>query len=461
MDPNDLGAALATMRAIRRASRGEVALAAGVQPRFIPDYENGKISPNRGTRESLAAALRVSPEFLGSLAVLLPALGLAADAGSLPLGLVRGMLDFSREAEALLAPPPPGTSGELPAQALWERFRSYAPAERRAVVSEIEELRSSDLALLLCEESVSVAADDAANGLEIARLALFVAERVPGSDDWRWRLTGYVWAFVGNAHRVCGELLAAEAAFQRSDELLRKGAADAGSLSEVRLFELKASLLCAQRQFPEALLLLDQAIVADQADVSKGRLLILRAKTLEELGDYEEAVATLRRALPLVDGERDPRLALVAHFNLVETLQLLGGHTEVEERLPAVRELTVQLGNQLDLVRLRWVEARVDAARGRTAEALAGFREVRDAFIAREIAYDTALVTLELAVLLLDLGQTAEVRALVPEMAWIFESQGVKREFAATLRLFVEAVEREAMTVDLAQRLLAELRGAA
>src|SRR5579885_818650 len=101
MDPNDLGAALATMRAIRRASRGEVALAAGVQPRFIPDYENGKISPNRGTRESLAAALRVSPEFLGSLAVLLPALGLAADAGSLPLGLVRGMLDFSREAEAL------------------------------------------------------------------------------------------------------------------------------------------------------------------------------------------------------------------------------------------------------------------------------------------------------------------------------------------------------------------------
>src|SRR5262249_55646938 len=157
--------------------------------------------------------------------------------------------------------------------------------------------------------------------------------------------------------------------------------------------------------------------VADHAGTSKGRLLILRAKTLEELRDYEEAVATLRRTLPLVDGERDPRLALVLGINLLDNLHHIGHHQEAEERLPAVRELTVQLGNQLDMIRLRWVEARMDAARGRTAEALAGFEEVRRELTARGIAYDTALVTLELAALLLDLGRTAEVRALVPEMA--------------------------------------------
>jgi len=446
------------MRAIRRLSRGEVALAAGIQPRSVSEYEKGKISPNRSTREHLAAALRVSPGFLGSLAVLLRALGLAADEGTLPLGLVRGVLDFSREAEALLAPPPPEASGEPPAQVLWDRLRSHQPAERRAIVSEVEELRSSELVLLLCEESVTVAADDAANGLELARLALFVAERVPGREAWRWRLAGYVWAFVGNAHRVCGELPAADAAFQRSDELWRQGAAEPGSLSEVRLLELEASLRRAQRRLPEALILLDRAIAADQAGTSKGRLLIKRAKTLEELGDYEEAVATLRRALPLVDGERDPRLLWVLHLNLLENLHQIGHHQEVEERLPAVRELTVQLGNQLDRVRLRWVEARVDAAHGRTAEALAGFEEVRREFTDRGIAYDTALVTLELAALLLDLGRTAEVRALVPEIAWIFESQGVAREFVATLRLFCEAAVEERVSVAVARSCLEALR---
>jgi len=407
MDRNDLGLALSTMRAIRRLSRGEVALAAGIQPRMLPKYEKGRISPNRSTRECLAAALRVSPGLLGSLAVLLRALGLAVDEGSLQLGLVRGVLDFSREAEALLAPPPPEASSEPPAQALWELLRSHPPTERRAIVSEGKEWRGSDFAIFLCDESERLAADDASQSFELALLALFIAERVPGRDAWRWRLAGYAWAFVGNARRVCGDLPAAEAAFQRSAELWLKGAAEPGSLSEIRLLDLEASLRGAQRRSPEALILLDRAIVADQAGTSKGRLLIKRAKTLEELEDYQEAVATLRRALPLVDGERDPRLALVLRINLLENLHQIGHHQEAEERLPSVRELTAQLGNQLDLVRLRWVEARVDAARGRIAEALAGFEQVRREFTTRGIAYDTALVTLELAALLLDQRRTA------------------------------------------------------
>jgi hypothetical protein len=120
--------------------------------------------------------------------------------------------------------------------------------------------------------------------------------------------------------------------------------------------------------------------------------------------------------------------------------------------------LTIRLGYQLDLVRLRWVEGRLAGARGRTAEALAAFEQVRGEFTTRGIAYDAALVTLELAVLLLEEGRTAEVQALVPELAWIFESQGVARELLATLQLFAEAVEREVITVALAQRFLADLR---
>src|SRR5262249_34640833 len=138
---------------------------------------------------------------------------------------------------------PPATLGERAEQVLWDRLRPYSSAERRAVISEVEEFRSSSLALLLCEESVAVAAGDAGQSLELALLPPFIAERVPGRDAWRWRLAGYVWAFVGNSYRVGGNLPAAEAAFRRSADLWRQGAAEPGSLREVRLLDLQASLL--------------------------------------------------------------------------------------------------------------------------------------------------------------------------------------------------------------------------
>src|SRR5947209_6564269 len=268
MDRDDLSSALATLRALRRLSRRAVALAAGIKPQALSDYEKGKQSPNRRTRERLAGALRVTPAFLEGLAALLPAIGLTSDQGTPPVGLVRVVLDLAREADVLLSldalrSPAPG---ERRAQVLWERLRTYSTAERQAVITEVEEFRSFSLALLLCEESVAVAAGDAGQSLDLALLALFIAERVPGRDAWRWRLAGYVWAFVGNSYRVGGNLPAAEAAFQRSAELWRQGAAEPGSLREVRLLELRASLLRDQRRLPEAMILLRQALAADPAE---------------------------------------------------------------------------------------------------------------------------------------------------------------------------------------------------
>ena len=70
-----------------------------------------------------------------------------------------------------------------------------------------------------------------------------------------------------------------------------------------------------------------------------GHILVIRAKTLEEMGDYEEAIATLRRALPLVDGEREPRLRWGLCFNLAENLFQVGRFSEAEPLLPGVQEL--------------------------------------------------------------------------------------------------------------------------
>jgi hypothetical protein len=90
-------------------------------------------------------------------------------------------------------------------------------------------------------------------------------------------------------------------------------------------------------------------------------------------------------------------------------------------------------------------------------EAMALFVEVQREFTRLELPYDAALVSLELAVLYLEDGRTAEVRELALEMAWIFKIQKIAREALAALRLFCDAAARDAATVDLARQVWAEV----
>jgi tetratricopeptide (TPR) repeat protein len=255
-------------------------------------------------------------------------------------------------------------------------------------------------------------------------------------------------------------LPAADEAFARSGELWRAGSSNGPELlDEGRLLDLEASLRRAQRRLPEALALLDRALAVGKKQ-SKARILIKKAKTLEEMGDYEGALSALRRADPLVGGAEDPRLVLCVRFNLLETLCLTGRFAEAEPLLPVVRELAVRLGNELDLVRLRWLEARLAAGFGRTEESLEALRWVRSEFAARGIAYDTALVTLELAALLAEEGRTREVKDLARHTAPLFQAQGVHREALAALTVFRSAAEQETLTAEAVREILAFLQAA-
>jgi len=210
----------------------------------------------------------------------------------------------------------------------------------------------------------------------------------------------------------------------------------------------------------EALDLLDRARGLDRGGARTGRILVKKAKTLEELNDAEGALASLEEAAPWVDAAGDPQLLFAHRFNLLVNLCELGRHAEAEPRLPEVQALTAGLGNDLDGVRLRWLEARIAAGSGRLDDAVRAFFEVRDRFAAQKIAYDTALVTLELAALLAEQGRTAEVKTLATQTERIFKAQRVERERLGALRLFCGAARKEHLTAALARQLLADLRTA-
>ena len=468
--------ALKLARAATGLKQQRLAAAAGISPTTLSDYERGHIEPSPETLDRLTGLLGLSPDWMAELLALLARAGLdevekvekvekvplsaweqrseefARAAGPLAVGSVRTLL--ARFVADLQAAAERERDGEL-----WERLALYDAGERIALVELGDPFHRPGLCLRACDESVKAAADDADRALDLARLAVRIAELLPPTAD-AVRLRGYAGFFLGNALRVKGDLPPADAAFASALRLWEEGAAATISLDEGRLLDLEASLRREQRRLGEALQLLDRALKLEGTGKRRGRLLVNRAKILEELDDYEGAIENLNRAAPWIDPSREPRLLLCQRFNLLFGLTHLSRHAEAEEGLAEVRALAARLGNALDRVRLTWLEGRIAAGLGRTGEALTLLSRARGGFASRGILYDTALVTLELAALHAGEGQTAQVKALARQTAPIFRHQGIPRETLAAFTLFHRAAEEEAVTVALARRLHAYFRRA-
>jgi tetratricopeptide (TPR) repeat protein len=140
---------------------------------------------------------------------------------------------------------------------------------------------------------------------------------------------------------------------------------------------------------------------------------------------------------------------VVVRTLLAGNLCHLGRYAEAELALAEARALAIDLGNQLDLLRVDWLQGTAAAGLGRTAEAIDALGRVRAAFIAQDNAYDAALVTLELAEVYAALGRTAEVKALARESAPVFQAQRVHREARQALELFRRAAEEERVSAEL------------
>jgi transcriptional regulator with XRE-family HTH domain len=467
--------ALRVLRLIAGLEREELAAAVGMSKGVIQTYERGrgKRTPLAATVQKLLDGMDLPPEVLDRTLRFLAearaarrwyrregAASLQARIEDVAAGEAAEAEDSARAWPARLQAAASLLAARRRAPALWARLQGYPDEARRALVREAAEFQDAGLCELLCEESLRAAGDSAEAALRLAELAVLAAERVPGTPGWRRRCEGYAEFHMANARRVPGNLLAAEESLARAAELWQAGAADdPGLLNEARVLHLEASLRRAQRKLPEALALLDRALAADHWGETPS-LLLGKAKALEELGDFAAAIALLRQAAPQIDGEGDLVKLFSVHLNLAAYLCHLGRHAEAALGLPEVRALARRLGNQLDGLRVTWLEAKVAAGLGRIAEAVAGFERVRAEFEERGFAYDAALATLELAELHASLGRTADVKVLARRSAPIFQEQGVHREAQRALELFRRAAEEERVSVELVRSVLAYLQRA-
>lgn len=303
---------------------------------------------------------------------------------------------------------------------------------------------------------------DPSQAVELAQLGVRLASEL---DEERYGaarvhdLRALAFAKLGNTLRIQTEFRRAEAAFTQAYGQLEVGTGD--PLVEARLHCAEASLHGIQERFNEAFHLLTKAEATAQRFRDHhllGKVLISRAHFKSNAGDTDEALRLLHRGLRFIDPKQEPRPVLVAWHNLILTFIYQGRYHKAAERLPYIRSLHKKFGNRHDRLRLRWVESRINLARGDEQRAEASLEGIREEFIESGMGFDAALVSLDLAYVYARQGRGEDMRRLAQEMIPIFESRDMHREAIAALLVFKKATEMDQVSVHLVEDLTAFLR---
>ncbi len=493
-----LGRVLAVLRATLDLTQSDLARLSGVKRSSISEYERGRSTPDAVTLERLLVAMRFRwtaldlggwfvdrllidcrlPEgenIRGGTAPLLvtaSALATRLSADMVVAGQTVGRLSklvLTLQEEQKTEDPPSETGNPAApardrkaerrvAQALWTRIK-LLPRKKQ-----IETLRDapSEAQWAVCEllftESQRLCGEDPVKAASLCELALTAADLAEGGEGLRAKLRGIAWAHFGNALRAQDDLEGAERAFISADAIWKvgEGVAD-GLLEEGLIFALKASLRRDQRRFDEAKDLLERASLLASNSTFRIQVMVSKAKLLEEMGNLEEAVALLEHLKEKASPKEEARILFPIWQNLAHTLSKLERFKEAAALLPEARAHLLKAGGELNRVRLLWTEGRVTAGLGDVEDGIALLARVRGEYASRNMAYDVALVSLEIAILYASLGRTEQVKTLARHMTPIFQAHAIHREALAALALFRQAAEREQVTEEFARAMLSYL----
>src|SRR5262245_56047756 len=499
-EPIHIGRVIALLRESLDWTQSDLARESGVKPGAISEYESGKTTPDVATLKRLLEAMRFRwialdfgrwfvdwllthcripagedagetaplPMTVSALATQLSADVAATNQTAVLMSKLVVMLQEERKKEDPAsesansnAPTRDRRAERRAAQTLWSRIKLLSHTEQ------VEALRGAlpeaqwAVCELLCLESQRQCGEDPTKAAILCELALVAADLAEGDEGVRAKLRGIAWAHLGNALRARDDFDAAERAFISADEFwkLGEGAAD-GLIEEGLIFALKASLRRDQRHFDEAKKLLERAESLASSPSFRIQVIVSRATLLVEMGNLEEAAALQRGIKESVSAQEEPRLLFAIWQNFADTLSRLERFEEAAALLPTARAHLLKAGGELNRVRLMWTEGRITAGLGDVEEGIALLSRVRGEFASRDMAYDVALVSLEMSVLYAGLGRTEQVKNLARHMTPIFRAHAIHREALAALTIFRRAAEQEEVTVELAREILSYLRKA-
>lgn len=315
---------------------------------------------------------------------------------------------------------------------------------------------------LLVERSLEITIQDSPQGETLGTLALRLSAHLDVARYGAQRiadLQARAWAYIGNARRRRFDFAAAEEAFQTARSILKQGTGDI--LERAILLDLRASLRRDQRRFAESRRLLGRAVTIFREAGEQhraGRALVNLATVHHHAGDPAAGIPLLHQALELIDPEREPRLLLCARHNLIDYHAEIGRFVEAQKLYREARPLYRSFNEPWVQNRRSWVRGKIARGLGQFKQAETRFLAARDGFVKEGIPYDTALVSLELALLYTEQRRTEELKRLAADMVPIFTSRHIHREALAALTFLRQAVEAEQASLEVVVRVAEFLR---
>lgn len=310
----------------------------------------------------------------------------------------------------------------------------------------------------LIDESHASRYESPSRMLRFAQLARLTAEgcsaEETGSGPRLADLLTQSWRHYGNALRVAGRLREAEEALATAHRVRTLGTGD--PKLRAGLLDQTASLRIYERRFDEAGDLAEEAgrIYRELGDRSAlACTLLQRAIASIYAGEVEIAVRLLNRAIPWIDGGRDPHLLLAACHNLVRCYIDLGQPEQALAIYTDLRDLYRDLRDPLIVLRADWQQGQLLRDLGHLRAAEAALLQARQGFAERDLFYEAAVVSLDLAGVYVRLGATAELQRTITETAPIFRALGVDREALASLIQLRSVADQEKRALELIRTL--------
>lgn len=355
-----------------------------------------------------------------------------------------------------------GRLPEVSTEELWDELSSLSPDEQIRRVGTDRRFAHPELIQQLVDGSRAARYQDPDKILHLAHLACLAAEACSveeaGSPERLADLRAQGWRQYGNSLRVSGRIREAEAAFNRAQRCCEEGTGDPPL--RARLFAQMVSLRIFQRRFDEAIRFADEAAriyrELDQTN-SLASVMVQRAVASLYSGDAEEAVRTLNRAIPLIEPQGDPHLLLAACHNLVRCYIDLDRPEQALSLYFDAQDLYHEFRDPLILLRASWQEGQLLRDLGHTQAAEAALLQAREGFGQRELLYEVAQVSLDLAAVYVRQGDAAKLEQTVAETVPIFRALGVDREALASLLQLRQMVQHGRQAFELIRLLSSQI----
>ncbi|HVG07427.1 MAG TPA: helix-turn-helix transcriptional regulator [Thermoanaerobaculia bacterium] len=234
-------------------TQAEFGKAAGIQQGDISRYESGQKVPSEEILRRMAGATDLPWSIVAHLrrffSKMLTGAEMrrAAEAGNAPLD--RAVLESSLLAltSHLIEDDIAAAEIQTPEEArqaaanLWKGLLRLAVRHRRRLVDlSMRSSRNWALMVLVCDTSLK--AGNPEDAMEMAKLGLLIAERVPGEEGWRSRVKGYAHAHMANAYRMAGDFARASETFALARDFWQAGIDPEDLIPEEPWREIEAAL---------------------------------------------------------------------------------------------------------------------------------------------------------------------------------------------------------------------------